>query len=546
MFRRLLPLLFLLWCAPAYAQNPMCPTRPPGDSTNACASTAFVAEGFQPIISGLTPGLPLIGSSGGSIAQGTVGGTGSKFALIDGSTVASQCGVWDSSGGLISEVCPGGLASGVYGQTVYYTGTGTTTAAANQTNLTNLLPNTQWQIFSTLGGSTGSVVEPTPTGVGVNGSIAISGFTTSSTFPTLTTSNTQNLKANDIIGITGTGAGNLSYSPIRVYSVVPNTSFTLYMPGQLSTPASSVSTLTATSVVPGNYGTNTNGPDGWTKTSTLNLWRDTYPGNAAIGSKYSLGLVKGASGTENFTYVAPINQIPKLAGRTIVFGAYVLSRANAGTGNFQLCIITTCSAVTAGTGTYQWVEVSYHIPSSTTNIYFTFAEEGATNDVYYISNPMAAYGAYLGTGNYIQNPGEVINFINHINPPLFIGFADNFPSTPWPGTTTEFGWEWDLYALTYGQIADTVKSVQVQMEFTTPTVGVNVQESTCICSPGAIFGGEVASQVANNMNTTTSLWPLDTTGLYITGVSGYFALASGISGGIVSNLTFDFSSAILN
>lgn len=39
---RLILLLLFLLPSSAWAQNPQCPTRPSGDSTNACASTAFV------------------------------------------------------------------------------------------------------------------------------------------------------------------------------------------------------------------------------------------------------------------------------------------------------------------------------------------------------------------------------------------------------------------------------------------------------------------------------------------------------------------------
>lgn len=42
--KKLLALAFLLLATPAAAQNPTCPTRPLGDSTNACASTAFVQQ----------------------------------------------------------------------------------------------------------------------------------------------------------------------------------------------------------------------------------------------------------------------------------------------------------------------------------------------------------------------------------------------------------------------------------------------------------------------------------------------------------------------
>jgi hypothetical protein len=44
--RKLLLALALLWAPSAYAANSMCPTRPSGDSTNACASTAFVTTGI--------------------------------------------------------------------------------------------------------------------------------------------------------------------------------------------------------------------------------------------------------------------------------------------------------------------------------------------------------------------------------------------------------------------------------------------------------------------------------------------------------------------
>lgn len=42
--KKLLALAFLLLASPAWAQNPTCPTRPIGDSSNACASTAFVQQ----------------------------------------------------------------------------------------------------------------------------------------------------------------------------------------------------------------------------------------------------------------------------------------------------------------------------------------------------------------------------------------------------------------------------------------------------------------------------------------------------------------------
>lgn len=55
----LLAALLALGVSPAWAQNPQCPTRPIGDSTNACASTAFVqnqlAAGTATLKVGITP-----------------------------------------------------------------------------------------------------------------------------------------------------------------------------------------------------------------------------------------------------------------------------------------------------------------------------------------------------------------------------------------------------------------------------------------------------------------------------------------------------------
>lgn len=47
MKKLILALVLVLFASPALAQNPTCPTRPSGDSTNACASTAFVQTAVQ-------------------------------------------------------------------------------------------------------------------------------------------------------------------------------------------------------------------------------------------------------------------------------------------------------------------------------------------------------------------------------------------------------------------------------------------------------------------------------------------------------------------
>lgn len=87
-----LSLLILLWVIPAHAQNTTCATRPNGDSSNACASTAFVKNqgylnnlnvGTTPVING-TNGYVLTDNGGilGNVPQPFYIGTASINADI--------------------------------------------------------------------------------------------------------------------------------------------------------------------------------------------------------------------------------------------------------------------------------------------------------------------------------------------------------------------------------------------------------------------------------------------------------------------------------
>lgn len=135
MLRKFLLLLALLWLVPilAHAQNVTCATRLPGDSTNACASTAFVASGFQPTLPSFVANLPLIGNGTNVPAQGTRSGNTTAFATVDGAVTSGQCAVFDASGGLLSIACTpsgsGNVSAGTIGQLAIYTGT-TTVAGA--------------------------------------------------------------------------------------------------------------------------------------------------------------------------------------------------------------------------------------------------------------------------------------------------------------------------------------------------------------------------------------------------------------------------------
>jgi len=423
----------------------------------------------------------------------------------------------------------------------------TSTNPAASTITQNLLPNTQWQIFSKLS----LIQKPTNTGGGLVTPLSVTSNTTGNNLTTFSTSSTTGLLVGDVVACAGTGVdAAIIRAPFRVTGITANTSFSGYMAFQ-GIPAASHAMTCGVYTVGDLTGTTGDGPDPWQKSNTLLLWREKDPSDLEPGSLYSLALKKGANTTEYFTYDVPLNQYQQFWGRTITFGAWVYQRTQGGAGTFQLCIISICSASGTGQsyGGFQWLEVTATIPNNTNPVYVTIETLGVQNDVYYISQPMLAFGTHLGLGNYVQNKGEYIQFINHINAPALNPFTGNMPSTAFPGSGgVDYGYELDIEALTAGQIASTVSAIQTQVEFTAPTTGFIIDFGTCMCASGATFGIELSTQVANLLTISQGLVPMDTYGYYLTGTSGYFVMYTGTGspGATVSNITIDFSGARLN
>jgi hypothetical protein len=159
MFRRTLAAFFLLLASiPAFAtcgsENPNCivVTRPPGDSTGAAASTAFVTNALSS--TSLTVGTTTItgGTSGrvlydnaGVLGERAVSGTGTTVATTTGSLTSGDCVKIDASGNLIDSgaACGG---TGTLVSIVTYSGSQTIT-----------IPATATRAFIRMWGATGGV-----------------------------------------------------------------------------------------------------------------------------------------------------------------------------------------------------------------------------------------------------------------------------------------------------------------------------------------------------------------------------------------------------
>lgn len=68
------------WASDAHAQNPTCPTRPVGDSTNACASTAFVGAAITNS-SNVIAYIPVVGDNTAALNAATAAAAAAKAIL---------------------------------------------------------------------------------------------------------------------------------------------------------------------------------------------------------------------------------------------------------------------------------------------------------------------------------------------------------------------------------------------------------------------------------------------------------------------------------
>jgi len=340
----------------------------------------------------------------------------------------------------------------------------------------NFAINSQWEIASGWVFGTAQNYQ----GSGTVGTIASSAYTTGTGGrTTFTVTATNDLSPGDLLTAAGSGiSACLNISPMRILSLVANTSITVRVPLGCS-PSGSVAT-TLTPVVGGNQSANAtgDGPDGWTKTSTLPMWVNYPRGPYAVnvpsntGALASLGMAKDTGSTESFYLNIPPSQLANYQGRQVTFGIYGMQKIAGGAGTWQIFsndsvngVRTLCGSAALSVGNWQWQECAYTVPANTTYLYIWVNLTGASGDAYYFVNPVLAMGNYIGGVEYYARPrNEVLIPKVHISPYGWINATVTFPATAPSYCNSFLCIERDFYAETGGNVAPSVCKARGQLE----------------------------------------------------------------------------------
>lgn len=154
-------------------------------------------------------------------------------------------------------------------------------------------------------------------------------------------------------------------------------------------------------VTPACIAADTKAPDGMSKTSTLDLYREY--GSAYISGLYGAKAVKGADTAEYLNLSSRTDEAwyKQFRGRTVTIGLYVYSVT--ATDNVKLQINDsdgTTESSFVGAGALTWVEVTRTVGASITSFTPRLLFDGDTSDVAYTSKPMLVFGSSIGEGNY--------------------------------------------------------------------------------------------------------------------------------------------------
>jgi hypothetical protein len=294
---------------------------------------------------------------------------------------------------------------------------------------------------------------------------------------TFLTSNTQRLKVGDIVDINDVGGSTdaaVTLGFLEVDAVVANTSFTCTCNNGVfpivSDTCSAVPQMVAN--IDGSAGGGA--ADGWATTydagtpaNSLDCWRDMHSQNRRVGSLYQMGLKKSVATAQTYRcdVASGSDDVEKYKGKDVVFGVWVNHKAKHGSGTWSITVSDGASATESADATatgYTWVEVTHPVSTSAVSLSFRVNVKGSVGDIYYVSQPMAALGTYLGEGNYAQPKQELLIPVVKMSPSTYVGA--NLDMSAVMSTGGHYGFPFNVYAETHCTIAPTVLGFDMMFE----------------------------------------------------------------------------------
>ena len=154
--------------------------------------------------------------------------------------------------------------------------------------------------------------------------------------------------------------------------------------------------------------------DGWSKTTTLDVYQEHSGTNTKDGSFYSAKLVPSAT-SDFLKFVGHRTPLASYyhayRSKTMALGMWVKTStaSHAKIGIYGQSGGWVYSDYHTGGGNFEWLSLSVTIASDATNIQFSI-DCDLSSGIVYASQPMLVFGSVIGEGNYSQPLGEVVWF----------------------------------------------------------------------------------------------------------------------------------------
>ncbi len=235
--------------------------------------------------------------------------------------------------------------------------------------------------------------------------------------------------SNELYDATHTDASWTQYTAIFKANSTGNVYITFMVGAQTVTTTALFDTISLYRIVPACIAADNLGIDGgwWKPNDGMVIYRDDV--EIKEGATYSIKCVMDAAGDESiywklggqFGILSQSSHKP-FVGREVTLGCWVKTSTASKT---RLIISdsasNTNSSYHTGGGSWEWLEVTKTVSSSTTDFYIRL-QVGLSNTAYFCQS-MLIFGDSIGSGNYQPIPNEIIYFDNPINSNDYFGTA---------------------------------------------------------------------------------------------------------------------------